>query len=107
MAQSISVLQPPGTGKTLQTRPNFKGMLRAKLPELCAVGALARWLVVRIALQSESIPEPRSKRWKQFYLWPGRQGELQHAWDLLLSACKLCYSVLQPCRRWQQRSESG
>lgn len=76
MAIAITVLQPPGTGKTLATRPAFKGILRNKLPEMCAVGALARWLVVRIALQAQTIPKPGSKAWKKFFLWCGRAGAL-------------------------------
>jgi hypothetical protein len=85
MAQAVIVMQPPGTGKTLKTRPAFKGMLRNKVPEMCAIGALARWLVVRIALQAEAIPKPGSRAWKKFFLWYGRAGAVHSCiWNLAL-----------------------
>jgi hypothetical protein len=74
------VLQPPAGGKALKTRPAYKGMLRAKLPELCGIGALFRWLVVRFAVLAESIPRPGSTQFKHFYLWPGRAGEGGRCW---------------------------
>lgn len=69
---ALTVLQPPTTGKALKTRPAYKGMLRAKLPELCGVGALFRWLAVRFALWAEPLPKPGSTQFKNFFLWGGR-----------------------------------
>lgn len=73
-AEAITVLQPPTTGKALKTRPAYKGMLRSKEPSLCGVGALFRWLVLRFTLLAESIPRPRTRRFKRFFLWLGRTG---------------------------------
>jgi hypothetical protein len=73
-ASTLIMLQPPDAGKTLDTRPAYKGMLRAKLPALCAIGALFRWLVVRFAVQQEPIPRPGTDKWRKFFLWPGRAG---------------------------------
>lgn len=49
-------------------------MLRSKLPELCGIGALFRWLCVRLAVLGESIPRPGKQQFKRFFLWPGRNG---------------------------------
>lgn len=52
-------------------------MLRAKLPALCGIGALFRWMAIRFFFLSESIPRPGTEQFKRFYLWPGRKGGLQ------------------------------
>lgn len=75
MAVALAILQPPTAGKTLGTRPGYKGMLRSKLPALCAMGSFFRWMVVRFKLQAEPIPRPGSKQLGKFFLWPGRAGE--------------------------------
>ena len=75
MARAVTVFQPPGTGKTLATRPAYKGMLRAKLPEMCPIGALFRLMVQRFALQAEPIAKPGSSPYRKFFLWPGRAGK--------------------------------
>jgi hypothetical protein len=71
---ALTILQPPATGKALKTRPAYKGMLRGKLPALCGIGALFRWLCVRLIVLAESLPRPGTKQFKRFYLWPGRRG---------------------------------
>jgi hypothetical protein len=71
---ALTILQPPATGKALKTRPGYKGMLRGKLAALCGIGALFRWLSVRLAVLAESLPRPGTKQFKRFYLWPGRKG---------------------------------
>ncbi len=71
---ALTVLQPPATGKALKTRPAYKGMLRGKLPALCGVGALFRWLCVRLVVLAESLPRPGTAQFKRFYLWPGAKG---------------------------------
>ena len=68
------MLQPPTCGKGLKTRPAYKGMLRSKVPSLCGVGALFRWLVLRFTLLAEAIPMPGTRRFRKFFLWPGRKG---------------------------------
>ncbi|WIA17347.1 hypothetical protein OEZ85_014210 [Tetradesmus obliquus] len=92
MAQSISVLQPPGTGKTLQTRPNFKGMLRAKLPELCAVGALARWLVCSSVAGKEMSRNNHAKMMRKLFGQLGVEtAKITH--ELRIFATQLMYEM--------------
>lgn len=74
-AVALTVLQPPTTGKTLGSRPAFKGMLRSKVPSMCAMGSFFRWMVVRFAVKNEPIPRAGSAKLKHFYLWPGRAGD--------------------------------
>jgi hypothetical protein len=50
-------------------------MLRAKLPELCGIAALFRWLIVRFTVLAEAIPRPGTPQFKRFFLWPGRSGK--------------------------------
>jgi hypothetical protein len=83
---ALTILQPPATGKALKTRPAYKGMLRAKLPALCGIGALFRWLCVRLAVLAESLPRPGTAQFKRFYLWPGRKGGCC-AMHVVLTAC--------------------
>lgn len=71
---ALTILQPPATGKTLEGRPGYKGMLRSKVPEMCAMGATFRWLIVRVLVLQEPLPQPGTASWKRFYLWPGRSG---------------------------------
>jgi hypothetical protein len=92
-AVALTVLQPPSGGKALKTRPAYKGMLRAKLPALCGIGALFRWLIVRFTKLAESIPRPGSTQFKRFYLWPGRAGEAAHAVLDSLAAWAMCSIV--------------
>jgi hypothetical protein len=54
-------------------------MLRAKLPELCGIGALFRWLSLRFTKLAEAIPRPGTRQFKRFFLWPGRNGEIHAA----------------------------
>lgn len=71
---ALTVLQPPASGKALKTRPAYKGMLRAKLPELCGVGAMFRWLAIRFKFESEPLPKPGTSQFKRFFIWGGRKG---------------------------------
>lgn len=78
---ALTVLQPPTTGKALKTRPAYKGMLRAKLPELCGIGALFRWLAMRFTVLAEPIPQPGTPQFNNFFLWGAtgrRNGGLCH-----------------------------
>lgn len=74
-AIALTVMQPPAAGKTLESRPAYKGMLRSKVPALCPIGALFRWLIVRVLVLKEPLPQPGTQSWHNFFLWPGRSGE--------------------------------
>ena len=53
-------------------RPAYKGIIRARRPEMCPLGALFRWLSIRFTVKGEKMPLPGTSEWDSFYIWPGR-----------------------------------
>ncbi len=58
-------------GKTQKGgRKQYTGCIRHRLPALCAIGALVRWLVARFTEGSEPFADPRNyKAWQLMALW--------------------------------------
>ena len=49
----------------------YKGSLRHRVPVLCSVGALARYLIQRFTIQGVPLPDPGSAEWAHTMLWAG------------------------------------
>jgi hypothetical protein len=94
-AVALTLLQPPAAGKTLENRPAYKGMIRSKVPALCGVGALFRWLVVRFKIKKVPIPKPGSRQWRDFFLWPGRAGKLWFVHCCVLADEGIFHAIMQ------------